>query len=354
MDRIVGEDINNILAQRQDLSMLREKTILISGANSFLMSYFIYLILENNRRNRSNTTVVALCRNERNAKARFGTYWGDPHLKILIQDVRETVAWEGDVDICIHAASPAGIQSRQEKPLDTFQANLFGCQNLLELALEKKCERFLLLSSVDVYGSCSEQGRRKETDVGLLDWTYRRSAYSCGKRGAETLCELYHAQHGLPCVTARPFQVYGPGMSLTDGRLHGDFIRQLQEENRIVLKSDGSAVRSFLYLTDATHALLDILFRGAPGGIYNVCDESGECSVGELAELYVSQWGNDAKVVFSYDKRETPEVKDALSVVTGDSSKLRELGLKSRTSPEEGIAKTLAFYARKNEGDGTK
>jgi len=347
MDRIIREDIDSMLALRQDLSMLRDKTILISGANSFLMSYFIYLILENDCRDRSNTTVVALCRNERNAQARFGPYWGDPHLKVLIQDVREPVAWDGDVDICIHAASPAGIQSRQERPLDTFQTNLFGCENLLKFVLRKRIEKFLLLSSVDVYGSCSEQGRRKETDVGLLDWTYRRSAYACGKRGAETLCELYYAQCGLPCVTARPFQVYGPGMSLTDGRLHGDFIRQLQEENRIVLKSDGSAVRSFLYLADATHALLDILFRGAPGGVYNVCDESGECSVRELAELYASQWGNDAKVVFSCDKRETPEVKEALSVVTGDSSKLRALGWKSRTSLEEGAARTLNFYNRK-------
>lgn len=345
MDRIIREDIGGMLAQRQDLSMLRDKTILISGANSFLMSYFIYLILENDRRNRSNTTVAALCRNERNARARFGPYWGDPHLKVLIQDVREPVVWDGDVDFCIHAASPAGIQSRQEKPLDTFQTNLFGCENLLELALKKKCEKFLLMSSVDVYGNCSEQGRRKETDVGLLDWTYRRNAYSCGKRGAETLCALYHAQYGLPCVTARPVQVYGPGMSLTDGRLHGDFVGQLRESNEIVLKSDGSAVRSFMYILDATHALLDVLLYGREGESYNICDESGECSVRELAELYVSQWGNNAKVVFSFDKRETPEVKEALSVVTGDSGKLRELGWKNKTSLEEGIARTLAFYA---------
>lgn len=349
MDRIIREDIDGMLAERRDLSAFRDKTVLISGANSFLMSYFIYLILENNRRNQGNTTVVALCRNEGNAQARFVSYWDDPFLKILIQDIREPVTWNGDVDFCIHAASPAGIQSRQEKPVDTFQANLFGCQNLLELALEKNCEKFLLLSSVDVYGNCLTQGRRKETDVGQLDWTYQRNAYSCGKRGAETLCQLYRAQYGLPCVAARPFQVFGPGMSLTDGRLHGDFICQLQEENQIVLKSDGTAVRSFLYLADATHALLDVLLQGKPGEIYNICDETGERSVKELAELYAAQWGKDAKVVFRYDQRETPEVKDALSVVTGDSEKLRMLGWRNRTFLEEGVARTLNFYKGKEE-----
>lgn len=349
MERIIQEDISRMLAERQDLAALENKTILISGANSFLMSYLIYFLLENNRRNHSNTTVVALCRSAEKARARFGYYWGDPYLRVLIQDVREPVDWSGAVDFCIHAASPAGIQSRQEKPLDTFAVNLFGCQRLLELAQKRKSEKFLLLSSVDVYGACQEQARRKEADIGLLDWTYQRSAYSCGKRGAETLCGLYYAQCGLPCVSTRPFQVYGPGMSLTDGRLHGDFICQLQEANQITLKSNGLAVRSFLYLADATLALLDVLLLGTPGGIYNICDESGECSVRELADLYALQWGNGAKVVFRYDQRETPEVKEALSVVTGDSSRLRALGWKNMTSLEEGVARTLAFYSRTPE-----
>lgn len=349
MDQIIQEDIDSMLAARQDLSALRDKTVLISGASSFLMSYFIYFILENNRRGQGNTTVVALCRNERNAQVRFASYWDDPYLKVLIQDIREPITWDGNIDFCIHAASPAGIQSRQEKPVDTFQANLFGCQNLLDLALRKKCEKFLFLSSVDVYGSFLIQERRKETDIGLLDWTYQRNAYSCGKRSAETLCRLYYAQYGLPCVIARPFQVYGPGMSLTDGRLHGDFIRQLQKENQIVLKSDGTAVRSFLYLADATHALLDVLLQGKPGEIYNICDETGECSVKELAELYAAQWGKDAKVVFRYDQRETPEVKDALSVVTGDSKKIRMLGWRNRTCLEKGVARTLNFFKGREE-----
>ena len=61
------------------------------------------------------------------------------------------------------------------------------------------------------------------------------------------------------------------------------------------------------------------------------------------------QWGNGAKVVFRYDQRETPEVKEALSVVTGDSSRLRALGWKNMTSLEEGVARTLAFYSRTPE-----
>lgn len=342
MQRIIQEDINRLLEQREDLEKLQNKTILISGANSFLTSYLIYLILENNRRSSGNTKVLALCRNRKNAEARFAPYISDPNLNIIVQDVREPVAWPGEVDICIHAASPVGVQSRWGSALDTFQTNVYGCQNMLELAQKKHSSQFMLVSSVDVYGKGT--GRWKETDFGKLDWTYQRNAYACGKRAAETLCSLYFVQYDLPHVIARPAQIFGPGISLMDGRLHGDFIRQLQEDNQIVLKSDGTALRSFLYISDATDALLDVLLYGAPGEVYNICDEAEECTVKELAALYTAQWGNDSKVVFDISERDTPEVKGAPSIVTGDSTKLRGLGWKSRITLEEGISRTLNYY----------
>ena len=347
MNKIIWEDIAHLMEKRRDLDKLTNKTILISGANSFMMSYFVYLLLENNRQNHGKTAVLALCRNRSNAENRYGDYLNDPYLKLLMQDVRKPVEYEGKIDFCIHAASPAGIQSRQEQPLDTFQINLLGCQNLLELARRKRSRKFMLLSSVDVYGNCNGTERRKESDIGLLDWNYKRNAYSNGKRSAETLCSLYHDQYDFPSVMARPFQVYGPGMSLTDGRLHGDFIRQLQAFNQVVLKSDGSAVRSFLYITDATNALLDVLLYGKAGESYNICDEASERSVKELAEIYTAQWGKGAEIVFDDSKRNTPEVKGALSVVTGDSEKLRGLGWKAEVSLDEGIQRTLQFYSDK-------
>ena len=170
MDKLIEEDIISLLEERKDLERFRRQSVLISGADSFLMSYFVRLLLENNRRNRAGTQVLALCRNRKHAKERFAPYLGDPNLKLIIQDIREPVSWEGEVDICIHAASPAGIRSRQEKPLDTYQINLLGCQNLLDISLRKKSAKFLLLSSVDVYGNCLEPSRRREADLGTLDW----------------------------------------------------------------------------------------------------------------------------------------------------------------------------------------
>ncbi len=161
MHRIVEEDLNRLLEERKDLGLLGHQSILIAGANSFLMSYLVYLLLENNRRNHSGTKIVALCRSRKNAEARFAPYLDDPDLSIITQDVRDPVAWEGDVDICVHAASPVGLSSRWEQSLETFQTNLYGCQNLLELAESKRSRRFLLLSSEMCMGTARTGPARK-------------------------------------------------------------------------------------------------------------------------------------------------------------------------------------------------
>ncbi len=344
MNDIIAEDVEEIIRGGIGLEQFRGRTVLISGADSFLMSYLVYALLANNKENDCRTKIVALCRNGERARERFGEWGKEAGLHLLIQDVRDPVEYGGEVDYCIHAASPAGINSRQEYPLDTFQANLQGCFQLLNFCGKRELKKFMLLSSVDVYGRCGKEGRLKETDTGVLDWNYKRNAYAAGKRAAETMCTLYHAQYGLPCVIARPFQVYGPGMSLTDGRLHGDFIRQITEKNSILLKSSGTAVRSFMYLKDATLALLRVLLCGEGGGIYNICDENGECSVYGLAQKYAEAAGKEAGVEFSYDERDTPEVTEALPSALGDASKLRALGWKSGTSLEEGIRRTMRHY----------
>ena len=126
MKNIIQEDIEKLLAERHDLERLDHQTMLISGANSFLMSYFIYLVLEYDQRTHSDIKILALCRDQKKAKTQFAAYLEDPHFSLLLQDVRDPVSWGGEIDICIHAASPVGSESRWEKSMETFEANLFG------------------------------------------------------------------------------------------------------------------------------------------------------------------------------------------------------------------------------------
>lgn len=343
--KIIKEDTEKILGANLQWERFYGKTILISGANGYVPAYFVHTFLALNEKKDANIKVIALCRSEERGMKRFADYLGRRDFSLWIQDVCEPIEIEEEIHFFIHGASPAGIFARHEDPVATFNANVIGCENMLKLAAKNKCEGFLLLSSVDIYGSMDTTERLTESDIGKLDGLNVRNAYSCGKRAAETLCALYHAKSGIPVVIVRPFQIVGPGLELDDGRLHIDFIAQMLRGSQIVLKSDGSAIRTFLYITDAIEGMLTVLQKGESCEAYNVVDEKGEASVLQLAELMASLV-RDRKidVVFDYEKRNTIEVTGALSVVTGNAEKIKKLGWIAHTTLADGARRMMDYY----------
>ncbi|MDR0917708.1 MAG: NAD-dependent epimerase/dehydratase family protein [Oscillospiraceae bacterium] len=313
------------------------KTVLVSGANGFLPSALIFRLLQ------SGANIIALCRNRQRAEERFQAVIDNSKFKMIIQDVCEPVNLTSTIDYAIHGASPAGKESRHEYPVDTFNANLIGCKNLLEL----KPKRFMLISSVDVYGQIINKERFSEEDNGYLDLLNVRNAYSLGKRAAETLTVLYSAQYNIETVIARPFQVYGEGMVIGDGRLHGDFIQQIRNNNKIVLKSDGSAKRSFMYIDDCIEGLLTVLQKGENKNSYNVVDEKSEATVFELAKLYADCL--NIPIEFDYEQRNSIEVTEALPCVLGSSEKLRSLGWQAKINLKDGVKKTINSFLPERE-----
>lgn len=345
MHKIICEDVKNIMSSIIPFEKLYGKTVMISGANGYVPSYFVHTFLALNDERGAGIKVLALCRNEKRARARFRDYMGRQDFKLIIQDVCEPIYVDEDVNVYIHAASPAGIQKRHEDPVNTFLANVNGVENMLNSALEKPCEYFLFLSSVDVYGKMENSERLKENASGCLDSLNIRNAYSCGKRAAETLCKAYQVKYGLPVYIVRPFQIIGPGPELNDGRLHIDFISQMLNGDKIVLKSDGTAIRTFMYITDAIIAMLTVMLKGTPGEAYNIVDENGEASVKELADIMAANVADRTiEVIFDYEKRNTIEVTGALSIVTGNSEKLAVLGWKPFYSLSEGSARMMEYY----------
>lgn len=347
MNQIIREDIERILDFSTEFDGC---TFLLTGANSFFLSYFVYFLLERNRLRNAGIHIVALVHDRKAAERRFADYLQDRNLHMIYSEAgNDADAWGEicgleSIDYCIHAASPAGIYSRQTDPLETFEVNARLCRRLLEVCKDRKLRKFMLVSSVDIYGKLNRPDRIREDDCGYLDLLYPRNAYANGKRTAEILCGLYRAAHSIPIVIIRPFQVFGPGMNLYDGRLHGDFVRQIQEKGVITLKSDGRAKRSFQYLLDATEGLMICLLRGDEGQAYNLCDEDGEATVLELAKAYAECCRADVGIDFDLSQKDTREVVEALSVVTGDFTKLRELGFRGKTDLKTGIRKTLLSY----------
>lgn len=350
MNKIIAEDAGAIANAPLPWEKLQGKTVLISGANGYVPQFFVHGLLKRNDLYGSNIKVLALCRNRERALARFEEYVGRADFGLLLQDVCEAVTYGGKIDYMIHAASPAGIKTRYRDPVATFDANVIGCKKLLELAEVKRSE-FLLLSSVDVYGKMNSQERLKETDMGMLDTLEPRDIYSNAKRAAETLCGAYF-QKGISCKIVRPFQIIGAGLELDDGRLHIDFAAQMLRGNEIVLKGDGTPRRTFLYVTDAVIGMLLVMLEGKAGEIYNVCAKEGEASVLELAETMASQM-KGRKISISYDMEtrfHDPAVTQVVSVVCGDSGKLRGLGWTPKVTLARAVRRMMAYYGLAEEG----
>ena len=344
-NEIIDNDVLDIINRDIPFDKLYGKTILISGANGYVPAYFVYTFLMLNDYKNANITVLALCRNEERAKTRFSEYLERSDFQLLIQDVCEPIQVNQPIHIYIHAASPAGIKSRYLDPVNTFLANVKGCENMLESAIKNPCEHFLFLSSVDIYGKMDHTNRLVEDESGSLDTMNVRNTYSCSKRAAENLCTAYYAKYNLPVSVVRPFQIVGPGPELDDGRLHIDFISQILQGNQIVLKSDGTARRTFLYITDAIAGMLTVMLCGKIGQAYNVVDEQGEASVKELAQIMANCVKNKrVEVVFDYTQRNSIEVTGAISVVTGSSQKILSLGWQPRLSLMQGAIRMMQYY----------
>lgn len=329
---IIKNDVNEMINTHFEFNKLYGKTVLISGANGYVPAYFVHLFMGLNDANNAGIKVIALCRNEMRAKDRFAQYEGRDDLMLLIQDVSEPININEPIHYFVHAAGPAGVNKRYENLINTFDANVIGAKNILECAHKNPCEAFLMISSVDIYGASTEAKEWKEDDTGILDPLNIRNIYASAKRAAESLCLAYKEQYGIPVKIVRPVQIIGPGPELDDGRLHIDFISQILEKGKIILKSDGSAKRSFIYITDAIMAMLTVMFMGKAGEAYNVSTKNGEATVLELARIMAKVSGKDIPIEFDIQARNNIEVKAALPVVVSDAKKLEGLGWRAKKS----------------------
>lgn len=342
---MIVEDFNQIKNSSIDWNRFENKTILITGANGFLPAYMVetLLLLNNDILKYSPCKVIALVRNEKHTKERFSNYLSDENLKIIVQDVANEINLIEKIDYIVHAASPASPKYYNIDPVGVIMPNILGTKNTLELARKNNIEGYLYFSSGEVYGQLNDGEVVNEDKYGYLDPTSVRACYGESKRMGENLCVSYGHQYNIPIKIVRPFHTYGPGMKLDDGRVFADFVKNIVNNEDIEMKSDGSAIRAFCYLSDATVAFFKILLDGEKNNAYNMANAKAIISIKDLATILVNMFPEKKlKAVFS------EQSKDYLqSPVKGnsvDTSKLEKLGWKPSVSIEEGFKKTIRSY----------
>lgn len=282
----------------EGLEFLNGKTVLITGASGMLGSCIVDTIMLWNRERKLSCTVIALGRTERKLRERFHDYIEDSEFDYIVQDVCQPLKnMPEQVDYIIHAASNADPVNMLKYPVDTLMANVVGTDSLLKYGLTHGMERFLFVSSGEVYGQPNEnQDDFTEDYCGPLDLSNPRSCYPEGKRAAEVLCQSYASQYGADVIIVRPCHLFGPTMSRSDSRAGAEFIWSAADGKDIMLKSDGKRERSHCYVVDAVAAMLLVLERGEPGSAYNIADRGYQMTVWEFAEQAAKAGG--CKAVF--------------------------------------------------------
>jgi len=230
----------------------------------------------------------------------------DKNLASLKHDITNPLpASLGDLDYIIHAASIASPIYYRKYPIETMDANINGLRWLLDMARNqadrgRPVKGFLFYSSSEIYGDpVAEAIPTPEDYRGNVSCTGPRACYDESKRYGETLCVVFARQYGVRAMMARPFNNYGPGLRIDDGRVIPDFSRAIFDGRDIVMHSDGSPTRTFCYSADAVAGYYRVLMKGRPGEAYNIGVETPEVSMRELANRLAST----ANGLFGYGGR---------------------------------------------------
>ncbi len=277
-------DIDIILNNPIDWERFRGKTVLITGATGRLGMYLVEAINKADIDWNLNITILALARNEKKLAEVFGASLQLPNIHPLVQDIEEPIRWDGDVHYIFHTAGLASPRDFTRWPVNTLWGHVQGTRNVLELAREKKSEKVLYVSTVEIYGEWTKEEGIREEDMGPIYCDHARACYPEAKRLCETMLASYEAQYQVPYMGVRLCHTFGPGISLEDGRAFSEFICNVIEGKDIILQSEGNAVRTYTYVADAIGAML-LAFTKGKDHYYNIANLENLISIRELAEL---------------------------------------------------------------------
>ncbi len=340
-------DINIILNNPIDWEKFRNKTVLVTGATGRLGMYIVESINKADIDWNLNTTIIALARNEKKLHEIFGSSLNLPNVYTLVQDITEPISWEGDVHYIFHTAGAASPLDFTNTPVDTLWGHLQGTRNVLELAREKKSEKVMYVSTVEIYGEWKKEDGIREEDMGPIYCDNARACYPEAKRMCETMLASYEVQYGVSYVGVRLCHTFGPGISLDDGRAFSEFIRDVIKGEDIVLQTDGSAERTYTYVADAIGAML-LAFTKGKEHYYNIANLDNLISIRNLAEL-IAKLDPKGKVKVkyaNYDEQKLKYLPFKLGIMNVD--RIMELGWNPQVGLKEAFQYTFDSFLQRS------
>ncbi|KAF6985350.1 hypothetical protein CFC21_003225 [Triticum aestivum] len=313
------------------------KNILITGAAGFIASHVANRLVRNYPR--YNIVIldrVDYCSSLRNLDPSRGS----PNFKFVRGDIASAdlvnhLLVTESIDTVMHFAAQTHVDNSFSCSFEFTKNNVYGTHILLEACKQVKIRRFIHVSTDEVYG---------ETDVNAVVGNHEESRllptnpYSATKAGAEMLVMAYARSYNLPVITTRGNNVYGPNQF--PEKLIPKFALLAMRGLPLPVYGNGSNARSYLYCEDVAEAFDVVLHRGEVGHVYNIA-AAKERGVVDVARDICEILGVDPEKAIKFV--EDRPFNDQRYFVDGE--KMRRLGWLERTTWEEGLRKTVEWYA---------
>lgn len=314
------DDIRTAASVDLPWEKLSGKNILVTGATGLIGSCVVDVLMNHEGQ---DYHVYASGRNEVRVKQHFSEFRKSLYFHFLKYDVTEPLQSDIDFHFMIAAASGANPVLYSTDPVGVMKGNFCGVDNLLAYGVTHNLEKFVYVSSGDVYGE--GDGRVFTEDYsGYVNPLNLRSCYTSAKRATETLCISYAHQYGINVSIARPCHTYGPHFTESDTRVYVQFIRNVLRGENIVMKSTGEQFRSWCYVVDCANGIMHVLLKGANGEAYNIADENSNVTIKELAEM-IAEIGNK-KVIIELPSESEKKGFNVVSKAVFSTERLRNLG----------------------------
>lgn len=307
--------------------------ILVTGGAGFIGSNYVRMLLEESGDRVVNLDLLTYAGN----LANLAGYENDPRHRFVRGDIcdRELVRGilaDDKIEAVVHFAAESHVDRSVEGPEIFIKTNVLGTEILLEESRAAGVERFVMVSTDEVYGSLGDEGHFTES-TSLAP----NSPYAASKASADLLCRAFFKTYGFPVMVTRCSNNYGPYQF--PEKLIPLMIANALEEKPLPVYGDGLNVRDWLYVGDHCRAVDAVLRRGVPGDIYNIggCNEMRNL---DLVRMLVDKLGKSQDLITFVKDRPGHDRRYAI-----DAAKIMdELAWKPGVDFQAGLSRTVDWY----------
>jgi len=248
------------------------------------------------------------------------------------QEFIEHIFEKENPEVVVHFAAESHVDRSLLDPYPFISSNVLGTQVLLEVSKAKGVELFVNMSTDEVYGDLGKEGSFTEGSP-----LKPNSPYSTTKASADMLGRAYYRSFGLPVVTIRASNNYGP-WQYPEKFVPVIILKALRDE-KIPVYGDGTNVREWLYVTDCAEGIMAAIDRGKAGEIYNIGSKEEKQNI-EVAKAILQLLGKGEELIEFVKDRPGHDFRYSLDTTKAK----RELGWEAKTSFDEGLKKTVEWY----------